>query len=285
MALAQLMKKDRKKNKTLKVALTKEFQRSEKLAQDLSMMHEQMMKLHEDLKEKDKRIVKTMSDYMTTYEALLKLKNEKEGGSGKLAKKKKDKKKDKGNLKDIFDELIDGKAITVPRTPISNPEMMKNPSHDVKKPLSFFNLSGGRKESSSDSDDALRELEEENKRLQSLLEYKDYELNNKKDTDFGYDCFADLREKFDRSLKEVEDKNEKLRLEAKQKDNIITQLQIELRAKDDEISKIEGKYTIILEQQQIDHKSKLAQLKSQLSTHSKEIVDEYQAKIEELKVD
>lgn len=73
-ALAQLMKKDRKKNKMLNKALTKEIQKNEKLAQDLIMMGETINKMNEDLKEKDKRIVKTMADYMTTYEDLLKLK-------------------------------------------------------------------------------------------------------------------------------------------------------------------------------------------------------------------
>lgn len=219
-----------------------------------------------------------MHDYMTTYEALLKLKNEKDGGQ--KVKRKKDKKKKAE--KDIFDDMVDEISTRGHRSSVVNPEMSKNPSHDIRKPNSFFNMSGGRKES-TDSDDYIKELEEENKRLKSLVEYKDYELNNKKDTDFGYDCFADLRDKFDASLKQVEDQNGKLRFELKEKDDVISQLQTELASKDEEISKMEDKYTLILKKQQDDNKLKIDELKTQLSTHSKEIVDEFKEQIETLK--
>lgn len=201
-----------------------------------------MEHLTEELKDKDARLVKTYNDYMSTYEALLKLRKEKGNEKKpKKAKKEKRKKPEKHSDKDIFDSLLTDQASKVPRNSVAQPEMTKHVS-EAMKPMSYFNMSGGRKSSDS-SDEALKELEEENERLRNLIEYKDYELGKKKkEEEFGYDCFSNLRTKFDASIKEMEDKNAVLRNRVVEKEDVIEQLQLELREKDHELSKIEEKY-------------------------------------------
>jgi hypothetical protein len=222
--------------------LSQEMSKNEKLAQDVYILSNQMEHLTEELKDKDARLVKTYNDYMSTYEALLKLRKEK-GNEKKQKKPKKEKRKkpEKHSETDIFDSLLSDQASKAPRNSVAQPEMTKHIS-EVSKPMAFFNMSGGRKSSDS-SDAALKELEEENERLRNLLEYKDYELGKKKkEEEFGYDCFSDLRTKFDASLKDMESKNAVLRNRVVEKEDIIEQLQLELREKDMEISKIEDKY-------------------------------------------
>ena len=55
-------------------------------------------------------------------------------------------------------------------------------SADIRKSAGFYNMSGGnhKPSDSSSEDDYAKDLEEENKRLQSLIEYKDYELTKRK---------------------------------------------------------------------------------------------------------
>jgi seryl-tRNA synthetase len=88
-ALAQIMKKDRKKNKTLKLALAQEITKNDKIYGNIENLTEQIDVLRMEVKEKDARIVKTYGDYMSTYEALLKLRNQKEVGIPKVEKKPK----------------------------------------------------------------------------------------------------------------------------------------------------------------------------------------------------
>jgi hypothetical protein len=92
--------------------------------------------------------------------------------------------------KDIFDEFIERKATKAPRLSVANPDLSKHVSHDIRKSPAYFNMSGGNRKSdpSTTEDDTVKELEEENKRLQGLIEYKDYELvKKKKEEEFGYD--------------------------------------------------------------------------------------------------
>lgn len=100
-------------------------------------------------------------------------------------------------------------------------------------------------------------------------------LNGNKEEEFGYDCFSDLREKFDSSLKAVEDKNKQLEDQLIEKDFFIEEIQTELKAKNDEITNWEQKYQLILEKQQDENKKRMDDLKDQISTHSKEIVNGY----------
>ena len=287
-ALAQIMKKDRKKMKVIKQALAQEIQKNETLSKNIDSLSDQIDGLREEIQEKDERIVKTYGDYMSTYESLLKLRNE-QGTSDKPRQSRKAKKRKKNleGQKDIFDNFIEKIATKAPRMSVQNPDLTKSVSNDVRKSPAAFNMSGGgRKESDSSTteDDYTLELEEENKRLQNLIEYKDYELKKKrKDEDFGYDCFADLRSKFDQSLKDYEEKNSNLQRTIEEKEETITQLQTELKAKDDEISKIDEKYSLIIAKKQEEHKKQIEDLQSQLSHHSKEIVDNFQAQIAELK--
>jgi len=81
----------------------------------------------------------------------------------------------------------------------------------------------------------------------------------------------------------MEDKNKTLKDKVIEKDELLEQLQIELKTKDEEIGSIEDKYKIILEQQQDSHKKKVDQLNAELGSHSKAIVDKYFQEIEELK--
>jgi hypothetical protein len=83
------MKKDRKKNKTLKLALAQEITKNDKIYGNIENLTEQIDVLRMEVKEKDARIVKTYGDYMSTYEALLKLRNQKEVGIPKVEKKPK----------------------------------------------------------------------------------------------------------------------------------------------------------------------------------------------------
>jgi hypothetical protein len=83
------MKKDRKKNKTLKLALAQEITKNDKIYGNIENLTEQIDALRIEVKEKDARIVKTYGDYMSTYEALLKLRNQKESGIPKVEKKPK----------------------------------------------------------------------------------------------------------------------------------------------------------------------------------------------------
>lgn len=207
-----------------------------------------------------------------------------EGLGPKPAKRvSKDKKKQEASESDIFDALINDKATKAPRNSVVTPEIHKNLSNDVRRLPSFFNMSGGRQDSESSSDNAIKELEEENKRLQALIEYKDFELNKKKKgDDFGYDCFSELRAKFDATLKDLEEKNADLKQQLREKDDIIFELQTELKAKDDEISKIDEKYKEIMEGQQRDHKEKLNKMQLKLSTESEEIVEAYKEEVKEL---
>lgn len=105
-----------------------------------------------------------------------------------LNKPKKNKKEE--NQKDIFDEFIENKATKAPRLSVREPDLTKHVSHDTRKSSAFFNMSGDRKESDSSTieDDTIKELEEENKRLKSLIEYKDYELGKKKkEEEYGFE--------------------------------------------------------------------------------------------------
>lgn len=77
LALAQIIKKDRKKHKTLKQALAKEIELNQKLEKNIAELNDQIGELNAEVKDKDERIVKTYADYMSTYEALLQLKNDK----------------------------------------------------------------------------------------------------------------------------------------------------------------------------------------------------------------
>lgn len=197
----------------------------------------------------------------------------------------KDKKKNKEKEKDIFDDLIKDKATKAPRMSMVVNDSNKDTSSTMKKPASFFNMSGGNNEESEESsDNAIKELEEENKRLQGLIEYKDYELKKKKkEEEFGYDWFSDLRQQFDINLKELEDKNSQLSSEKGKQQEVIEQLQAELSTKDKEISDVEEKYKSIIEQQKNEHKAKMDELQAKLSTHSEEIVDNFKKEIEDLK--
>lgn len=79
--------------------------------------------------------------------------------------------------------LLKNKATKAPRLSTTVNELTKTMSTDVRKSSAFFNMSGGRSRKDSDStieDDYIKELEEDNKRLKSLIEYKDYELQKKK---------------------------------------------------------------------------------------------------------
>ena len=139
---------------------------------NLSTEHSKLIKENQD---KDERIVKTYADYMETYEALLKLRNEKseDGNMTKSISKKSKKKKTKN--KEIFDDLIDNNDKKAPRNSVTKPASR----------LSYaeFNMSGGNTTYDSDESEnraIIKELEDENKRLQSLIEYKDYEINKYK---------------------------------------------------------------------------------------------------------
>ena len=64
------------------------------------------------------------------------------------------------------------------------------------------------------------------------MEYKEYELNKKKKAeDLGYDCFSELREKFDMSLRNLEAKIKELNSVIHDKDKLIEELQIEMSQK------------------------------------------------------
>lgn len=120
-ALAQIIKKDRKKNKTLKQALALELQKNEKLGEDINQLTSKIDKYKEEVEDKDARIVKTYQDYMSTYEALIELRNGKANTERSSRKNKKEKKtnkkakKDENEEKDIFDEFIESKATKAPR--------------------------------------------------------------------------------------------------------------------------------------------------------------------------
>lgn len=190
--------------------------------------------------------------------------------------------------KDIFDDLIASNAAKAPRATLSKVEMTKHLSSDVRKSGRAFNMSGGpRKQSdSSTEDDYINELEEENKRLKSLMEYKDYELQKKKkEEEFGFDCFSELREKFDLSLQEANQRIKELEYQLNEKNADMEELQIELGAKNDEICKFEEKYRTILEQKDAQSKKEIEELKQKLTTHSNDIVEGYKAEIESLKAD
>ena len=138
--------------------------------------------------------------------------------------------------KDIFDDLIASNASKAPRATLSKVEMTKHLSSDIRKSGRAFNMSGGpRKDSdSSTEDDYINELEEENKRLKSQMEYKDYELQKKKkEEEFGFDCFSELRDKFDLSLQEANEKIQELENQVNEKNLDMEELQIELAAKND----------------------------------------------------
>jgi hypothetical protein len=183
--------------------------------------------------------------------------------------------------KDIFDEFIERKATKAPRLSVANPDLSKHVSNDIRKSPAYFNMSGGNRKSdpSTTEDDSFKELEEENKRLQGLIEYKDYELvKKKKEEEFGYDWFSDLREKFDASLLMIEKDKQDLRDCLTEKDYTIDKLHKEIDTKQEEIGLIDQKYQLIMEKRQDE-------LNAKLLTESKEvvnIVDKHKTEIQDL---
>ena len=93
------------------------------MSHDIKTISDDLERTRDDLKEKDQQVVKTFNDYMQTYEALLKLRNEKGVVLGKTTKTKKDKKKEK---KDMFDDLISSNKTKEPRHSVANLEMAKH---------------------------------------------------------------------------------------------------------------------------------------------------------------
>lgn len=187
--------------------------------------------------------------------------------------------------KDIFDDLMSSSKTKEPRHSVANLDMAKTLSSDPKRPMAFFNMSGGKRDSDSTSEnDAIKELEEENKRLQTLIEYKDYELNKrKKEEEFGYDCFSDLRQKFDFNLKTLEERNLALQDELANRDRTIEQLQVELSQKNSEIDTIEDRYALLMSQKKAESQQKLDQLRDQLTAHTMEVAESMTREIEEVK--
>lgn len=70
----------------MKLALSQEITKNEKLYESIEELTKQIDHLRVEVKEKDTRIVKTYGDYMSTYEALLKLRNQKDTGITKVEK-------------------------------------------------------------------------------------------------------------------------------------------------------------------------------------------------------
>lgn len=275
-ALAQIMKKDRKKMKSIKQALIIEIEKNNKLTTDSQAIADELEKTKEEVKGKDLQIVKTFNNYMETYEALLKLRNEK--GTKAQRKKSKKKKKDIDMFKDSTSKPKEQ------RFSVSSLEMSKQMSTDPKKPPAFFNMSGGREDNGSDEDEIIRELEEENKRLKVLIEFKDFELNKcKKEDNFGYECFSDLRIKFDTNLKNLEERNKVLERTLIDKDRLVNEIQLELSTKNEEIQKVENKYNLIIEKQQTDFVSKTEQLKANISSSAYEAIENLRKEIEDYK--
>jgi hypothetical protein len=164
--------------------LAQQVDKSEKMSSNLTSLSTEHTRILQENREKDERVVKTYADYMETYEALLKLRSQKSVDIG-AKQDKKPKKAKKNKVKEIFDDLIGSNDASKPRMSVREP--------DGKLPYSHFNMSGGSRPT-VDSDEesefktAIKELEDENKRLQSLMEYKDYELSKKKkQEEFGYD--------------------------------------------------------------------------------------------------
>ena len=89
LAIREIIKKDRKKTRALKQALVSEMDKNSKLTENIQSLNDQLEKLRDEITAKDQRIVKTFGDYMTTYEELLKLRNEKGGAGSKASKKSK----------------------------------------------------------------------------------------------------------------------------------------------------------------------------------------------------
>ena len=89
--------------------------------------------------------------------------------------------------------------------------------------------------------------------------------NKKKEEEFGFDCFSELREKFDLSLQEANERIQELEIQLNQQNADMEELQIELGAKNDEIWKFEEKYRIILEQKDAQSRKEIEELKQKLN--------------------
>ena len=106
--------------------------------------------------------------------------------------------------------------------------------------------------------------------------------NINKQEEFGYDWFSDLRDKFDENLKELQEKWRNLEREIDNRDENIAQLQIELGGNNDQKQKIRDEYETKLLIQKEEFLEKENELKSDLSMHSKEIVEGYKSEIKDL---
>ena len=141
--------------------------------------------------------------------------------------------------------------------------MAKQFSGDPKRSQSFFGAMKEKRETneSSDEDEDYKMLEEENRRLKSLLEYKEIELNKRGNNDSTDPSFiSEIRLKYDLTIRKLEEQIQSLEREVSVKDRSIIELQAELDLKIQEQQKQTEKYAIDLQQQQFEWDLKIEQM-------------------------
>ena len=158
---------------------------------------------------------------------------------------------------------------------------------DQKKSPAFYNMSGGKQEPNDSSDDEVyKELEEENRRLKALIEYKDNEISkrmNSEGSDSNY--ITEVRLKYDLSIRSLEEQIQALEKIISSKDRALADLQADWDSKSHELKKIEERHAVQIKQQQFEWDLKLDQVqqiqKYELETvkeESKKEIDEFKRK-------
>lgn len=269
----------------MKHALAGEIEKSKSLELNYDHLSSEHSKLFEENKIKEERIVKLYHDYMETYETLLKVRNQKAEDLAKKKDKKKPKNVPKNKGGEIFEDLFDKADPRGPRMSVRQPG-----TNDSKLPYSHFNMSGGRSDSTEESEhkSVIKDLEDENKRLLGLIEYKEYELNKmKKEEDLNITKrvileYHDLQTKSGQNLGQLEATIREKDAELVLKNKEIDDLKSKLVAKNEEIKQVEERWSQRFDDITEDYEKKMKLLHAKLGEASKEVIEGYKEEIQKL---